>query len=103
MTAELRQAIEKYDALKKKHHEALKTLKQVQCKAGQDYVPVFVGGCKFDFATLDRQSGWMPYVMKGCEELQKAAEKIMFNYVKSIEGEMEGAQWKVKQLARELA
>ena len=102
MTENLKNAIAKLEALKIKHSDALKTLAVVQCKFGQEMTHVTVGGHTFTFQNLSRESGWMPYVVEGCEELQQAAEKIMINHVRSLAAKVEGAKWKVQQLAKDL-
>ena len=103
MTKELKDAIEEMEKIKISLEEARKKLAAVRCQAGQTEPSISVCGVSFKITDLDRSSGWMPYVAKGCEELQQAAEKIMANYVHSLEGRAEGARWKVKQLAKALS
>lgn len=102
MTTELKKAISELEAINASLEEAKKKLATVRCLYGQVEPSIYVCGVPFKFTTLDRSSGWTPYVVKGCEELQQAAEKIMVNYVRVLEGRAEGATWKVKQLAKEL-
>lgn len=99
-TGLLKAAIERYENLRKDLVLAENTLKIVQCKFGQTMTKVSVGDCSFDFQTLDRESGYAPYVMKGCEELQQAAEKIMQNRVKMLHGQIEGVEFKIKELSK---
>lgn len=103
MTTELKKAISELDALNASLADAKKKLAVVRCLDGQSEPSITVCGVPFKFTTLDRSSGWSPYVVKGCEELQQSAEKIMANYVRSLEGRAEGARWKVKQLAKALS
>lgn len=99
-TALLKQAITQHENLIKELKLAEDTLKTVQCKFGQNMTKVSVGGCSFDFQMLDRESGYAPYVIKGCEELQQAAEKIMQNRVKMLLGQIEGLEFKIKELSK---
>jgi hypothetical protein len=99
-TSGIKDAITEHEALRKDLKLAEDTLKTVQCRFGQGMTHVFVGGCRFDFLTMDRESGYAPYVMKGCEELQQAAEKIMQNRVKMLRGRIEGVEFKIKQLSK---
>lgn len=96
----IKAAIDRYEGLIKDLELAEKNLKTVQCKFGQGMTKVSVGGCSFDFQTLDRESGYSPYVIKGCEELQQAAEKIMQNRVKMLHGQIEGLEFKIKELSK---
>jgi uncharacterized lipoprotein YehR (DUF1307 family) len=102
MTKQLKEAIAVLESLKSQKQDAEKVLAAVKCKFGQDMVNVSVGGHTFAFQTLSRESGWMPYVIKGCEELQQAAEKIMKHKVLALEGKIEGATWKIQQIAKEM-
>lgn len=102
MTTALKNAIAELEKLTASLDEAKKKLAIVRCNAGQQEPSVSVCGVVFQITNLDKSSGWMPYVMKGCEELQQAAEKIMVNNVRYLEGKVEGAVWKVKKLAKEL-
>ena len=102
MTTELKAAIASLEKINTELAAAKKQLAAVRCADGQAEPSVSVCGVSFKYTTLDRSSGWMPYVIKGCEELQHAAEKIMVNYVRVLEGRAEGAAWKVKQCVKEL-
>ena len=103
MTKKLKEHIEKHEKLLAALKKTKESYAAVQRKAGQQTYSVSVAGVVFSVTDLSRETGWMPEVNRGCEELQAAAEKIMKAEVKRVEALVEGSAFRMVQLAREAA
>lgn len=103
MTTKLKEHIGRHEKLLASLKNARDSYAAVQRKAGQQTYSVSVAGVVFPVTDLSRDTGWMPEVKRGCEELQAAAEKILKAEIKRIEALVEGSAFRMVQLAREAA
>jgi hypothetical protein len=103
MTKKLKEHIEKHEKLLATLNKTKEGYAAVQRKAGQQTYSVSVAGVVFPVTRQVGNTGWIPEVNRGCEELQAAAEKIMKAEVKRVEALVEGSAFRMVQLAREAA
>jgi hypothetical protein len=71
-------------------------------KDGQGLSKLSVNGVIFDVNTLDSESGWMPYTIKGMEHLVQSANAVLEVFLRRAKTNLEETRFKYIQLSKEI-
>lgn len=74
----------------------------LETRGGQHTASVNVCGVGFTLTAVSRESGWMPRLLAGMEEIHAAAVRLMRDRVSHQRGRVEDCKWMVKQIAKDL-
>lgn len=96
---DLLDAIEKQEQQVRLYEGQLATLNN---QRGQSLCTMSVCGVQYNISTLDRESGWNAYTIKGMEKLRDEAINIVDIFLRNAKKNLEETKFKYIQLSKEI-
>jgi hypothetical protein len=98
-TEAIREQTASIDAASRKLAETRRMIRLLKMECGQEIASITINGVTFPLTCLN--SAYRPQVSKGMEEVQRICLSILAGYEATEKSQLEGAQWRLKQLVKE--
>lgn len=100
-TNDIRRQADAVDEARKELDAVRVQIRKVEGKHGQDCAALHINGVAFEITRLNRS--YMPEVIKGMETIQRECIALLKAREAACASRLDGAEWKLRELAKEVA